>query len=990
MPRKRPNKESTTTATDVSVVDDNKRPKRSTKTATTTTTTRKKKNIKKESMTKSLFKCSECTDSFDTNDDINQHIFKIHYGLARINDDKRTPFTENEIIKALIKAQKVMKVLKCQNTGCSRTFKSGLGLKMHWDLCGKSESELTTDCDICGRRLKKNSLVSHMKTHNKPEDSDDDTDNEIIDSRKRKSAIKASKTIRKSTKGELIISGSLSDTDNEWNGKTDDEETEQEEEDNREEEENQQKIKTKRPKEKLTKETNYSKMTAESMLRKILSTWSDLMLSVKDFLRQVPKDNTWTYDVAKAGKVKCPLKGCNQEFTTRDGLKYHYQRCGIEFKFLWKCKLCGFEAQKGNKTIIQHIWNNHKTSATELDSDLQEFVVVNIENYKEIATTRFAKNEIKRIGTVSYAIEFHERFYRQKSFASYVPQMQSWTPLSLEEHSTYIPNPKVSAQFKTTTDDEESWKLLNLFDSHASQHSVTFYAGGPVWSAAWCPVPLSVTDSDQFLAIASNMNWETTHTLNDTDIESGLIQIWNIGKLVKQFDGSIKPRLAFSIAHCCGMVWDMEWCPGGTTWDEIVSGHHLTNLDSLPRLGLLAVACGDGYVRIHSIPYPQSLDNSYDYTLYYNEPIIILNPPGTGSSVGNEETICKCVSWIKSNDQRLVAAGYGSGVIAIWDLTTVSSLLIVEQNPSQTILRPLTSWLAHSAAVNRIKWCDNSSDRFLISCSFDRSAKLWNIKDTVIPITNVKKGLFTSVATHLQWSGMYLANDDCYLGFQNNVFFKDFGYQNFGANGLNCHKTCVWDLSVSEWTLATASVDAAGEATIFPDFQLKADPKRKPYDRIPLYHITVLPLTQTTTTTTTTGKSQKSGPKSKKSNNKQNEILTDIGIAEDELPLRSYNDFSMKYGLVFNDYDLSNLKDIPIEEINRIRLPTHMQYQRLSDYPILSINRVFWNPNLTSCLWLLTTTQSGLCRLSCASFLNTLFNNNNNSFANNNNNNNLD
>lgn len=50
----------------------------------------------------------------------------------------KTPFTESEIIKALIKAQKVVKVLKCKRNGCNKSFKSGLGLKFHLELCGKS------------------------------------------------------------------------------------------------------------------------------------------------------------------------------------------------------------------------------------------------------------------------------------------------------------------------------------------------------------------------------------------------------------------------------------------------------------------------------------------------------------------------------------------------------------------------------------------------------------------------------------------------------------------------------------------------------------------------------------------------------------------------------------------------------------------------------------------------------------------------------------
>jgi general transcription factor 3C polypeptide 2 len=224
------------------------------------------------------------------------------------------------------------------------------------------------------------------------------------------------------------------------------------------------------------------------------------------------------------------------------------------------------------------------------------------------------------------------------------------------------------------------------------------------------------------------MNFETTHTLNDTEMESGLIQIWNMGKLEKIFDASIKPRLALCIAHSYGMIWDMEWCPGGTAWEDM-NGFKDIDLEILPRLGLLAIACGDGYIRIHSIPHPETLQHSYKNSLYYNEPVVILNPPGVANSTNYETTICKCLSWIKSNNQHLIAGGFGSGLIAVWDLTTTSTLLIIERNNNQIILRPIQSWIGHSAAVNRIKWINNSSKQFIVSCSFDRSAKLWNLKD---------------------------------------------------------------------------------------------------------------------------------------------------------------------------------------------------------------------------------------------------------------------
>ncbi|CAG2121066.1 unnamed protein product, partial [Medioppia subpectinata] len=290
---------------------------------------------------------------------------------------------------------------------------------------------------------------------------------------------------------------------------------------------------------------------------------------------------------------------------------------------MWKCKICGFEAIKGNKIIVHHIWNNHKELVPELPLDLLEFVSsLTLSNIS--ANTNGQKQDVKRIETGNCALEFHQRFYKRKAFPKLVPTLQSWIPLTEDELSAYMSNPEPSPYFKCTLSADTSWKRLNLFDSFSSEQHITFFVGGPVWSSAWCPVSHKTHSNDQYLAIASNMNWETTHTLNDTEIESGLIQIWNVGQLDKVFDKSIAPRLAFSIAHCCGIVWDMEWCPGGTAFDDILSYKKPKNSQTMVRLGLLAIACGDGFVRIHSVPYPEALNKSYDNTVYYNEPIVIL------------------------------------------------------------------------------------------------------------------------------------------------------------------------------------------------------------------------------------------------------------------------------------------------------------------------------------------------------------------------------
>lgn len=103
------------------------------------------------------------------------------------------------------------------------------------------------------------------------------------------------------------------------------------------------------------------KQNVEQHFKSLISLWNEFIVSADDSLRELPTDcDKWLKEVRKKKRVKCPLEGCSQSYSSVGGLKYHYKRCGIELKFVWKCKLCGYEAVKGNRLIIQHLWSDHK------------------------------------------------------------------------------------------------------------------------------------------------------------------------------------------------------------------------------------------------------------------------------------------------------------------------------------------------------------------------------------------------------------------------------------------------------------------------------------------------------------------------------------------------------------------------------------------------------------------------------------------------------
>ena len=64
----------------------------------------------------------------------------------------------------------------------------------------------------------------------------------------------------------------------------------------------------------------------------------------------------------------------------------------------------------------------------------------------------------------------------------------------------------------------------------------TFFAGGPVWAMAWCPVPLQLTvfnntSVSQFLAVSVHKGMEDVYISGQSYAHSNMIQIWNFGSL---------------------------------------------------------------------------------------------------------------------------------------------------------------------------------------------------------------------------------------------------------------------------------------------------------------------------------------------------------------------------------------------------------------------------------------------------------------------------
>lgn len=139
------------------------------------------------------------------------------------------------------------------------------------------------------------------------------------------------------------------------------------------------------------------------------------------------------------------------------------------------------------------------------------------------------------------------------------------------------------------------WKQLKRFEATKEYNSLVLFAGGPILSMAWLPVPDD--HLSQILAICCQGDPNEDILLNNTKATKCLIQIWNFNKLQNgQLRHAQSPHLLYSIAYDHGPVVQMEFCPSGGFTED--------------RLGLLAVSSYDGHVDILALPKNFTCDNS--------------------------------------------------------------------------------------------------------------------------------------------------------------------------------------------------------------------------------------------------------------------------------------------------------------------------------------------------------------------------------------------
>lgn len=493
--------------------------------------------------------------------------------------------------------------------------------------------------------------------------------------------------------------------------------------------------------------------------------------------------------------------------------------------------------------------------------------------------------------------------------------------------------------------EQNDWQQLNLFESVMSstkQHT-TIFTGGPVYSGAWCPYPPK-TNQNQILCLATNVESRIFNVF-DCHSQPGVLQFWNFGELKYNQNEKVsrwpeeeqtsseddsadgpsakRPKLEFMIAHDYGTILEITWCPGGTTYLD--AGELEDGVQQNGRLGLLALACSDGYVRILAIPLVEHLNRlapDGQRKMFKCRPVAVLDKHPIGLSVHGKPTICKSLAWCPTNGQRQMAVGYGNGLISLFDLQTSASLLKRLSSSGVRQLKPRKTWIAHGAMISSLKWVPTSGCAYLVSASFDRHIKIWCLDDMgkfdpfntyykkvinlkIPPVTNItlaKRSVLTKVDWLPRYPGYFCSSDDCYSNLHNNVTYKDCTPSAY-ANSLSRHKSTVWDFNISSWANVQIGVDAAGEAILdvyVKPKNSKKHTKTRPFECVPAYRQTLEALDPSDLPEPTEqAVEQQSTPDENRAAPNLNYLI------DSSRPMKATLDEMLdSYGIVFNEVDL--------------------------------------------------------------------------------------
>ncbi|XP_034244212.1 general transcription factor 3C polypeptide 2 [Thrips palmi] len=898
-----------------------------------------------------------------------------------LNNEKFVLSILNKVLKG-----KKRKVLSCEL--CGEEKKSAVGFYTHKQVCGKSEEEIESlriTCEICGKSFMPVSLRSHMLIHQRKEESEISLANCLASPTTPGSSSGKKNRRAAATKAKSRMSVFLSGDGSAIN----------------------------------SKQTRlYSDMEVKGWdsAPRLLQTWRGFISLAGSI---VCVYNGCPFRADSIDSIQTHISSC--EFMEDHDMKFICNVCLVqqrdESEIISHIQLEHDSQGSCTSAEVDSVSDRDSTSDVELETPHPPMKRQNNQRQtpkpkpsgpqRAFTKMRFLQNTVTGLGkdldiypaALKWTFDFRMTNYVENIFPNLCLLKKECKFLG-EGAENYIPSTSQSLpiEFGSSLHGiSEPPHNFTLFEGQIIDGVSTFFTGGPVWSLEWCPIPMQICLSDdtppsEYLAVSTHHKMDDTFCVPQCYSFPNVIQIWDCGNLSSSSSYQ-SPKFSLGIGHNYGTVWSMAWCPSGA-YDYETKFSQNDN-EYYRRMGLLAAACSNGNVYVLSIPFPDELkSHEQDEAL----PIYQCKPSLTLTTNFTEPSQCTRVTWYQGQGHGLIAAGYCNGMVAIWDLLTLPPLL---WDPQQRTLKPFQCFQAHLTVVSALSFNPEYDGRFFMTGSHDRGVKFWDMEDLSAPMTHHRRGYVTDGVWLNLWISSITSYDDAFQHEHTNSTLhpvRDFGYKPYP---LLTQNSVAWCLSYNEWINATAQGSEAGEIVVTFSGQLMRglDNEKNAIDKRLMATYTLLKkrtygddgeteLGEVVQWKPESKQANKGKGKGKKANNSKGKgkskkgqeedgeevvaasLYTPEAILQDRNP-QFYADIEKNYGLCVYDTmrSDSNKNKVPDEAKSRVRISGKMHPTCSDYYPITSINKVAWNPNIGRFFYLATGHQCGIVRITGMHFM---------------------
>ncbi|XP_076643238.1 uncharacterized protein LOC143353645 isoform X2 [Halictus rubicundus] len=848
--------------------------------------------------------CGKCKETIQKKE-WNSHSLKKHNDICWIQGEEPLDPNDEKVYKKILTAaiKKRKGKLCCEKCGAFK--RSVNGFLSHLQFCGKSDVEkqaLMMKCPICGAVMMPSSMEIHERSHKQAE----------------QNKLK-----------ELLLFPPCKE-----------------------------KVKRKAAEKAVSKISEFTELVKDEPVEKKmkLGTCSlKNLIKAPERKKHVPGvwKGKWRKELNSGKTLSCHQVGCDFTTSSLEDMQTHFSTCNFVPQECYLCKICKSSTSTKEEMII-HITETH--GAVDEDDKCSDFEEENYPNEKLSDMVMEKQQTFKLHWTepfhpaIRWTMEFEQKNYELQLYENHIPNQ--FTLLKNADVAKYLPQVEVSMKTRTESTNSEnlsnteiSWKQWQRFEGGFDKGIPMFFVGGPIWALAWLPIPspMYCKKPIQYIALSTHPCMQSEYSVGSVYTGHNIIQIWNTGFLDQEADKDRVPSLSYAVAHNAGTVWCLEWCPSGCYQDESLKNYKKEQeiQPVLKRMGMLAAACSDGNVHIYSLPFPEELGfektEGNTWPIYQTDPVLtlVVNIPMYDKNKQNWQ--CTKLSWSKEHKHNIIAAGFSNGYIALWDLTCESPISM-QKRQNTYIVNAFQHFFAHGNAVSMVAVVPYNQGRFLASGSIDRMYKFWNTDDTSAPQISAQKGIISDGAWMTHWPCAVISFDDA-LGYKHtNSYVIPLRDKESKLYPILPTNSPTYTVSVSDYGNSIAHGTLAGEiVTIFPHqiIYVKDTEKILQKKKKLSSYVTIVDVTET-----------------------RNESKNDKNSKDYHYMPQTYNECKDRFGIIFHDKLQDSERTEPSQSIQEKLTPVQVE-----QYPFMSVNRISWNPNTWSYLWLVAGYQNGMVRL---------------------------